>query len=92
MVLSAGGAAFEVGSHARHGCVGVATGDLELDVVIEVLEALIARQLGARWTKHPTKQARGSLRSVVAHVVSLLSESTSSPSSARRARSFLRAS
>ena len=70
MVLSAGGAAFEVGSHARHGGIGVAAGELEFDVAIEVLEALIAGQLRACWAKHALKSAGWSHRAEVTHVVS----------------------
>ena len=39
MVLAAGGAALEVGSHARYGGVGVAARELELDVAVELFEA-----------------------------------------------------
>ena len=70
MVFSAGGAAFEVGSHARHRGVRVAAGELEFDVAIEVLEALIAGQLRACWAKHALKSAGWSHRAEVTHVVS----------------------
>jgi hypothetical protein len=40
-----------VGVHARNEDVGVLAGDLQLDVAIELLEALLARQLGGRRTQ-----------------------------------------
>ncbi len=43
VVLGAGGAPFEVGVHAGDGGVGVAAGELEFDVAVEVLEALARR-------------------------------------------------
>ena len=46
VVLAAGGAAGQVRPHARHGAVGVAAGEREVDVAVELLEALLAGQLG----------------------------------------------
>jgi hypothetical protein len=51
-ILVAGGAALEVSAHADHRGVGVAAGKLELDVSVEVLKALLARELGARGAQH----------------------------------------
>jgi hypothetical protein len=51
VVLVAGRAALEVRSHAGDARVGVAAGELELDVAVQVLEAFVARQLGARRTE-----------------------------------------
>ena len=47
VVLLAGRAALEVGAHAGHGRVGVRAGQRELDVAVELLEALLAGQLGS---------------------------------------------
>jgi hypothetical protein len=48
VVVLASGAALEVRSHARDRRVGVSSVELEPDVVVEVLEALLASQLWAR--------------------------------------------
>jgi hypothetical protein len=45
VVLVAGWAAFEVRAHARHVFVGGCAGKLELDIVVELVEALVASQL-----------------------------------------------
>ena len=45
MVLAAGRAADQVGAHAGHPCVGVRTAQLQFDVAVEVLEALLASEL-----------------------------------------------
>ena len=45
MVLVTRGAALQVRSHDRDRRVGVPPRQLELDVAVEVLEALLARQL-----------------------------------------------
>ena len=42
----AGRAALEVGTHARDPVIGFRTVELELDVFVELLEALVAEQLG----------------------------------------------
>ena len=47
VVFRAGGAALEVGAHARDRRVGVGAGELELDVAVELLEALLAAELRA---------------------------------------------
>jgi hypothetical protein len=48
VVLVAGGAALDMGAHARDPVVGPCASELELDVLVEVLEALIAEQLRLR--------------------------------------------
>src|SRR6185436_9883369 len=45
VVLAAGGAALEVRAHPGHPGLGVLTGELELDVLVEALEALLAADL-----------------------------------------------
>ena len=45
MLLGTGGATLEVGPHARHGRVGVLSGELQLDVAVELEEALLAPDL-----------------------------------------------
>ena len=46
MVLIAGRAAFEMRAHTRDLLVGGCAGELELDVAVELVEALLAGQLG----------------------------------------------
>src|SRR5918994_2814818 len=48
VLLPAGGAAFEVRPEARDGGVGVGSDQLQLDVTVEQLEALVAADLGLR--------------------------------------------
>ena len=70
--------------------VGVAAGELEFDVAVELLEALFAREL---WARRAEQQAQPAGGIEVAHVVSpRRGESGSSPLSASRALSFRRAS
>ena len=47
VVLLAGRAAFEVCAHSRDLLVGGSAGELELDVSVELVEALLARQFRA---------------------------------------------
>lgn len=57
MVLAAGGAAFQVSAEPGDGCVGVAAGELEFDVAVEVRETLLARISGlAETLPLPAKQ------------------------------------
>ena len=56
MVLVTGGAALEVGTHARERGVGVVPNDVELDESIELLEALLACQLLADRSQQTGKQ------------------------------------
>jgi hypothetical protein len=46
VILVAGGTALEVSAHAGQAGVGVLAGQLELDVLVEELEALLAADLG----------------------------------------------
>jgi hypothetical protein len=46
VILIAGRAAVEMGPHARHPRLGVLAGELEVDVAVEFVEALLAAQLG----------------------------------------------
>jgi hypothetical protein len=48
VILVAGGAALEVGAHPGHAGVGVLAGELEVDVLVEQLEALLAADPRAR--------------------------------------------
>ena len=45
VILAAGRAALEMRAHARHGGVGVHTGELGLHVAVELREALVAGEL-----------------------------------------------
>ena len=58
MVLATGGASFEVRPHAGHGgsCVGV--GDFELDVAVELREALLASELRLGRSEKPGEPTR----------------------------------
>jgi hypothetical protein len=56
MLLAAGRAADQVRPQSRDLCVGVAT--VELDVPVEILETLVAAQLGAFRPKQPPKRLR----------------------------------
>src|SRR5437868_15538817 len=47
VILPSGGAAFQVGAQARQAGVRVGAGELQLDVLIEQLEALLAGDLEA---------------------------------------------
>ena len=47
MLLAAGRATLQVGAQAGHGGVRVGAGDFELDVAVELLEALVAADLSA---------------------------------------------
>jgi hypothetical protein len=93
VVLVARGAALEVRPHTLDRRVGVLAGAPELDVAVEVLEALLAGQLRALWAEQPAQQFGGSRHAAFAHAVRpSRSESSASPSTASRALSFLRAS
>ena len=46
MILVAGRAALEVGAHPRQPLIGVRPVELELDVLVEQFEALLASDLG----------------------------------------------
>src|SRR5688500_13550250 len=53
VVLVAGGAALEVGPHARDPGVSLRALELELDVLVEPLEALVAEQLRPGGAEQP---------------------------------------
>ena len=59
VVLVTGGAALEVGTHARERGVGLVPNEVELDKSIELLEALLAGQLLADWAQQTGKQGGG---------------------------------
>jgi hypothetical protein len=58
MLLAAGRAADQVRPQSRDLRVDVATGELELDVPVEILEALVAAQFRAFRPKQPPKRLR----------------------------------
>ncbi len=49
----------QVGAHSRHLSIGVLPGQLELDVGIERLEALLAAELRLSWPGQALSQAPG---------------------------------
>src|SRR5204863_3007076 len=93
VVLMARWAALEVRPHARDRRVRVSSGEPELDVSVEVLEALLAGQLRARRAQQSREQV-GVWRDVAAAhgVAPSRTASTASPSAASRALSLRRAS
>src|SRR3954469_16436194 len=56
-VLGAGGAALEVGVHAGDPRLGRLAGERQLDVAVELLEALLAAQLRGAGAEDPTQDA-----------------------------------
>src|SRR3954469_23167718 len=54
-VLRAGGAALEVGLHAGDPRIGGLAGERQLDVAVELLEALLAGQLMGAGTEDPAQ-------------------------------------
>src|SRR5215211_1622926 len=89
VLLAAGGAADKVGAQTGDRGVGVRTGELQLDVAVELLEALVAADLGLRRPEQPAQCLLqiGSL----GHFVSS-SVSRERPCSSRWDLSFRRAS
>src|SRR5207245_7781545 len=81
VLLAAGGATSEVRAQAGHRRVGVAAGELELDVLVELLEALLAANLVACRPQQPAERLLqlGSLH----HFSSCNHESSESPVSCR---------
>src|SRR5438128_1258941 len=69
VVLGAGGAALEVGVHAGHGGIGVCAGELDFDITVEVLEALLAGELGTAGAAHAAEEVCESTMCGVAHRV-----------------------
>src|SRR4051794_6469909 len=90
VVLAAGRAARQMRRHARHPRIGRRPAELELDVRVELLEALVAAQLG----RGRAERAREELvMAVLVHrLPSSQLASISKPRSASAARSFRRAS
>src|SRR5438034_11624806 len=56
VVLVAGRASLEMRPHSWNGFVGIRAGQLELDIVIQVLEALVAAELGPLSTNQRAQQ------------------------------------
>jgi hypothetical protein len=86
---------WQAGQPSRCACIPgtAASGELELDVAVEVLEALLAGQLGAHRSQQSSEQVGGWRDVAVAHgVAPSRTESTASPSAASRALSLRRAS
>lgn len=50
MFLGAGGAAFQMGAHPGNPVVGIVACQFQLDVDVELLEALLAGEFGSGWT------------------------------------------
>ncbi len=57
MILIAGTAPFQVGLHSGHGRVGIGFTQLELDIAIELCEALLAAQFRPLWSKQAPEGA-----------------------------------
>ena len=89
MLLAAGGAAVEMGAQPGNRAVGVGTGELELDVPVELVEADVAADLGACRAQEPAERAHRVGR---LHHFSSSQLSSARPHSCRWARSFCRAS
>src|SRR6059058_1584141 len=89
-VLGAGGAALEVGVHAGDPRIGRLAGERQLDVAVELLEALLAGQLRSAGAEDPAQDGASFL--VALHRVSSPSVPTRKPRSASAARSLRRAS
>ena len=89
MLLAAGRAAGQMGAQARDRRIGVRTGELQLDVSVELLEALVAADLRPSRAEEPS-ECRVHVRSL--HQLASSSVSSDSPSSSRWPRSLRRAS
>src|SRR4051794_17822424 len=90
VLLAAGGAAVEVSAEAGDGGVGVLPGELELDVAVEEVEALVAADLRLRRAEEPAERLL-QIGTVHRHLSSGWS-SSANPRSCRSCRSFRRAS
>src|SRR3954463_2045137 len=88
-VLGAGGAAFEVRPHAGNPRVGRLARQRQLDVAVELLEALLARQLRGVGAEDPAQDGAAFL---VAHHSSSPSVPMRKSRSASASRSLRRAS
>src|SRR3954447_8244513 len=89
-VLGAGGAALEVGLHAGDPRVGALACERQLDVAVELLEALLAGQLRGAGAEDPAQD--GVSFFVGLHASSSPSVPPRSPRSASAARRLRRAS
>src|SRR3954451_15237840 len=88
-VLGAGGAAVEVGAHPGDPRLGGLAGDGQLDIAVELLEALLAGQLGGAGAEHPSQDRVAFV--VLAHASSSPSVPTRRPRAASAARRLRRA-
>src|SRR3954468_19693507 len=89
-ILGAGGAAVEVCAHAGDPRVGRLAGEAQLDVAVELLEALLAGQLRVRGAEDPSQDDVAFL--VALHASSSPPAPTRKPRSASAARRLRRAS
>src|SRR3954447_9813083 len=89
-VLGAGGAALEVGVHAGDPRIGGLAGEGQLDVAVELLEALLAGQLRLTGAEDPSQDGGAFL--VALHASSSPPVPTRKPRSASAARRLRRAS
>src|SRR3954447_17928057 len=89
VLVTAGRAALEVRRHARHAGVGGRPAQLQLDVRVELLEALVAAQLRCRRAEHAREDL---VRGELVHRSSSQLASIGKPRSASAARSRRRAS
>jgi hypothetical protein len=60
MLVAARGTADEVLAHARQRLVALGTGERQIHVSVEVLEALLARELGTRRSEQGSDELRRS--------------------------------
>src|SRR5919197_1009426 len=90
VLLVAGGAALEMRSQPRDLLLGIRAGDLELDVAVELLEALVAGHLGAGGPQQASQESVEARHHRVVPPPAV--GSSAKPSASRRPRSFRRAS
>src|SRR5438045_7871800 len=90
-ILGTRRAAIQVGSHSGNRQIRVGANQLQLDVAIELLEALLASDLGPRRTEQAPDETIHALRSRRVHALSP-SPPMDSPRADSAARSFPRAS
>ena len=89
VLLAAGGAAVEMGAQARERGVGVLAGELELDVAVELVEAVVAADLGLAG---PSSRPSACFEIGSFVIVSSSQSSSARPRSSRCSRSLRRAS
>src|SRR5436305_637456 len=56
VLLAARRASVQVCPHTGNRRIGICAGELQLDIVVELLEALLAAQLGARWPEQTLQE------------------------------------